>query len=107
MDPICLRKQGLHQNPFPSSAHTFWRYEDRTHIPHTMDNVYMKASEAQIRANKKYEQKFDRLQIRVSFEERTEINQHTEKTKEAINAFVHRAIMETIERDNATEKCNP
>lgn len=67
----------------------------------------MKASEARIRANRKYQQKFDRLQIRISFEERAEIDQHTEKTKESINAFVHRAIMETIERDNATEKCNP
>lgn len=66
----------------------------------------MKSSEARIRANKKYQQKFDRLQIRISFEERNEIDQHIEKTKESMNAFVHRAIIETMKRDNTSDKCN-
>ena len=64
----------------------------------------MKATDARIRANKKYQQKFDRLQIRISLEERAIVNQHTEKTKESINTFVRRAIIETIERDNATTR---
>ena len=64
----------------------------------------MKATDARIRANKKYQQKFDRLQIRISLEERAIVNQHIEKTKESINTFVRRAIIETIERDNATTR---
>ena len=59
----------------------------------------MPASEAQIRANKKYQKKFDKVQIRVSHDEKELIDSHAESMGESTNAFVRRAIAETIERD--------
>lgn len=59
----------------------------------------MSTSEAQLRANKKYHQKFHKLQIRVSLEEKDAIDAHTETIGESVNSFVRRAIFETIERD--------
>lgn len=61
----------------------------------------MAASEAQLRANKKYHQKFDKVQIRVSHEEKEAIDQHAEAMGESTNAFVKRAISEAMERDRA------
>lgn len=53
-----------------------------------------------ITANKKYQHKFDKVQIRVSHEEKATIDQHAESMGESTNAFVRRAIAETISRDN-------
>ena len=61
---------------------------------------FMSASEAQLRANKKYHQKFHKLQIRISYEEKNTLDSHAETTGESVNSFVRRAITETIERDN-------
>lgn len=59
----------------------------------------MAASEAQLRANKKYQQKFEKLQIRVSHEEKAAAEKHAQLTGESVNTFVRRAIAETMERD--------
>lgn len=59
----------------------------------------MAATEAQLRANKKYHSKFHRMQIRVTEEEKQIIDTHTAATKESVNSFVQRAIRETIGRD--------
>ena len=59
----------------------------------------MRASEAQIRANKKYQKKFDKVQIRVSHDEKVLIDAHAESMGESTNTFVRRAITETMERD--------
>ena len=64
----------------------------------------MSASEAQIRANKKYQQKFDKVQIRVPHEEKELIDAHAESMGESVNTFVRRAISEAIERDRAEKK---
>ena len=61
----------------------------------------MAVSESQLRASKKYHAKFERLYIRITPESKIEIDQHAEKMNESVNAFVQRAIAETIERDNA------
>lgn len=61
----------------------------------------MSASEAQLRANKKYHQKFDKVQIRVPHEEKERIDRHAELMGESTNAFVRRAISETMERDQS------
>ena len=61
----------------------------------------MAATEAQLRANKKYHSKFHRMQIRVTEEEKQLIDAHTAVTKESVHSFVQRAIWETIERDIA------
>ena len=59
----------------------------------------MATSEAQLKANKKYQQKFDKVQIRVSHAEKEAIDRHAESRGESTNAFVRRAIAETMERD--------
>lgn len=59
----------------------------------------MAASEAQLKASKKYQQNFDRVQIRVAHEEKESIDQHATTMGESTNAFVRRAIFETMERD--------
>lgn len=59
----------------------------------------MATSEAQLKANKKYQHKFDKVQIRVSHEDKEIIDRHAESMGESTNAFVRRAIAETIARD--------
>lgn len=61
----------------------------------------MATSEAQLRANKKYQNKFDKVQIRVTHEEKAIIDQHAESMGESTNAFVRRAIAEAMERDKS------
>ena len=59
----------------------------------------MTTSEAQLRASKKYHDKFDKLQIRVTMEEKVAVEKHVEFTTESVNSFVRRVIAETIMRD--------
>lgn len=59
----------------------------------------MAMSESKQKANKKYREKFVYLQIRVTPEERSEIQAHAEMMRESVNSFVHRAIALTMERD--------
>ena len=66
----------------------------------------MPTSEAQIRANKKYQKKFDKVQIRVSHDEKTLIDTHADAMGESTNAFVRRAIAETMERDAKAKREN-
>ena len=63
----------------------------------------MAASEAQLKANKKYQSKFDKVQIRVLHEEKEAIDRHAEMMGESTNAFVRRAIMEAMARDTENE----
>lgn len=60
----------------------------------------MAASESQQRAIKKYHEKLQRLYIWLSPEQKNRIATHAEKTGESINAFVQRAIIETMENDS-------
>ncbi len=60
----------------------------------------MPTSESQLRANKKYHEKFDLLQIRVPQGEKKAIQQHAAQNGESLNGFVRRAVNEAIERDN-------
>lgn len=59
----------------------------------------MALSEARIRATKKYHDKFERIQIRVSPEEKEAIETHAEEIGESVNSFVRRAVVETMERE--------
>lgn len=59
----------------------------------------MAQTEAQLRASKKYHKKFDDLRIRVPSGEKETIDRHAEQMGESTNAFVRRAISETMERD--------
>lgn len=59
----------------------------------------MSTSEAQLRASKKYHDKFEKLQIRVTPEEKAAVENHAAQMDESVNSFVRRAIAETIARE--------
>ncbi len=63
----------------------------------------MKASEARLRANQKYHDKYERIQIRVTPEDKNAISQHAASFGESLNNFVRRAIAETMERDKKSK----
>lgn len=60
---------------------------------------YKGFTKAQARAHKKYMENFVELRARVSPERRDEIQTHAAACGESVNAFLQRAIRETIERD--------
>ena len=64
----------------------------------------MSPTEAQIRARKKYREKQEYLQTRISPEEKLVIAEHVNTTNESLSNFIRRAITETIERDKVTGK---
>lgn len=64
----------------------------------------MSPTEAQIRARKKYREKQEYLQARVSPEEKLAIVEHVNVTNESLSDFIRRAITETMERDKASGK---
>ena len=59
----------------------------------------MAISEARARATKKYQDKFERIYIRVSSEEKAAIEAYAEEIGESVNSFVRRAVAETMERE--------
>lgn len=59
----------------------------------------MAQSEARKRASKKYHEKLDELKLRVPAGEGEFIKAHARKTGESTNAFLCRAVKETMERD--------
>lgn len=58
-------------------------------------------TEAQKRAQKAYMGKFARVELRMTQEKRDAILAHAEARGESVNAFVGRAIEETMQRDKA------
>lgn len=66
----------------------------------------MPISDAKLKANKKYRQKYEYLQARVTPEEKEAVVAHTETTQESLNDFMRRAFAETMERDKASGKCD-
>lgn len=66
----------------------------------------MALTDAQQRANKKYREKFEYLQVRVAAEEKDAVIKHVTARHESINNFLRRAITETIARDNTQENQN-
>lgn len=71
------------------------------HTYKVLREVHMAASESRLKANKKYHEKFDNLQVRVPGGEKDVISKHAANMGESLNAFVRRAINEAIERDCA------
>ncbi len=60
----------------------------------------MPSSEAMKRAIKKYDQeKIDRIPLRVPKGKKEIIQAHAASREESVNAFLNRAIDETMERD--------
>lgn len=64
----------------------------------------MAQTEAQLRASKKYHQKYEYLQARVTPAEKETVTVHAEAMGESLNAFMRRAFTETMERDKASRK---
>lgn len=62
------------------------------------------ATEAQLRANQKYHNKFERIQIRVSAEEKEAIEAYAEKNGESVNSFVRRVVAEAMDQDTSAKK---
>lgn len=62
----------------------------------------MPASKAQQRAVSKYmKENYDEIKVRVEKGQKDVIKAHAEARGESVNAFVGRAIEETMQRDNA------
>lgn len=60
----------------------------------------MSASKAKLEANKRYLDKLEEIRIRLPQGQKNIVKRHAEKQGESMNAFVIRAINETIENDN-------
>lgn len=61
----------------------------------------MSVSEAQKKASIKYLEKLDEIRIRMPKGQKDVIKAHAEARGESVNAFVGRAIEETMQRDKA------
>ncbi|MDR2044245.1 MAG: hypothetical protein LBQ15_07750 [Clostridium sp.] len=62
----------------------------------------MPQSKAHQKASRKYNEKaYDRIELKVTKGKKTNLQAHAESKGESLNAFVNRAIDETVERDNA------
>ena len=57
-------------------------------------------TDAQKRAQKKYMERFKVLRVRVDSDREAVIKGHASERGESVNAFINRAIDETMERDN-------
>ena len=66
----------------------------------------MAQTEAQLRASKKYHQKYEYLQARVTPEEKETVTAHAEAMGESLNTFMRRAFAQTMERDKLPPKLN-
>ncbi len=60
----------------------------------------MPKTEAQLKANRKYFEKFDLIRFRVPKGEKEKISAHASSRGESMTAFIIRAIDETIHRDS-------
>lgn len=65
----------------------------------------MAISKAQQKAVAKYNAaNYDRIELRVEKGKKEDVQAHAEARGESVNAFINRAIAETMERDNAAAK---
>ena len=61
----------------------------------------MALSEARIKANRKYHEKFDDIKVRVPRGTRQEWQDYATARGESLNGFIRRAVEETMYRDAA------
>ena len=67
---------------------------------------YKGLTEARKRANKKYNDWFVEIKVRVTPEKRSIIKEHAESMGESATAFINRAIDEAMARDQKTDPEN-
>ena len=58
---------------------------------------------AQKKAQKAYMQKFARVELRMTLQNRESVQAHATARGESVNAFINRAIRNQIERDNESD----
>lgn len=63
------------------------------------NSSYKGITEARRRANKKYNDRFVEIKVRVTSEKRSIIQEHAASMGESATAFINRAIDEAMERD--------
>ncbi len=68
------------------------------------DKVKRVKTDAEIRAQKKYMEKFCEVKVRMTTERRAEVQEHAANMGESTTAFINRAIDETILRDSLSDK---
>ena len=64
---------------------------------------YKGLTEARKRANKKYNDRFVEIKVRVTPEKRSIIKEHADRMGESATAFINRAIDEAMARDQKTD----
>lgn len=64
-----------------------------------MEVGIVKQTDAQLRATKKYQSKFEMLRVRVTPEEKQRIVEHAKSEHESLSAFLRRAIITTMRVD--------
>ena len=67
---------------------------------------YKGLTEARKRANKKYNDRFVEIKVRVTPEKRSIIKEHAESMGESATAFINRAVDEAMARDQKTDPEN-
>ena len=67
---------------------------------------YKGLTEARKRANKKYNDRFVEIKVRVTAEKRSIIKEHAESMGESATAFINRAIDEAMARDQKSDPEN-
>jgi len=67
---------------------------------------YKGLTEARKRANKKYNDRFVEIKVRVTPEKRSIIKEHAESMGESATAFINRAIDEAMARDQKADPEN-
>ena len=67
---------------------------------------YKGLTEARKRANKKYNDRFVEIKVRVTPEKRSIIKEHGESMGESATAFINRAIDEAMARDQKIDPEN-
>ena len=67
-----------------------------------MADTEKKVSEAQRKATDKYLEKFDEMRVRVPKGRKETVKAHAEAQGESLNAFINRAITETMDRDTGS-----
>ena len=64
----------------------------------------MAVSKAQQKAVNKYvRDNYDRVNVNMPKGQKENVKAHAEARGESVNAFINRAVLETMERDNAQE----
>lgn len=58
---------------------------------------------AQKKAQKAYMQKFARVELRMTLQNRESVQAHAAARGESVNAFINRAIRNQMERDNESD----